>query len=96
MTGIVDEYGRALVRISVRHPQDSAHGEWDAWIDTGFSGHLILTQEQAEALNLPIHTAVRGALGDGSATEFETRHCIVEWFDVSRPILALITPAGLP
>jgi hypothetical protein len=30
MTGIVDDYGRALVRITVRHPEADAYAEWDA------------------------------------------------------------------
>jgi clan AA aspartic protease len=90
MTGIVDDYGRALVRITIRHPESSASAEWDAWIDTGFTGELLLTPEQADALGLPRSSAVPGTLADGSQIQFEARRCFVEWFGVSRTILPII------
>src|SRR5262249_18057934 len=64
---------------------------WDAWIDTGFTGELLLRPEQADALGLPRFTAaLPGTLADGSRIQFEARRCLIEWFGVSRPIGAII------
>ena len=41
MNGSVDDSGRALVRIRLKHPTDSTEAELDAWIDTGFTGELV-------------------------------------------------------
>jgi clan AA aspartic protease len=90
MTGLVDDYGRAIVRITVRHPEASASAECDAWIDTAFTGELLLTPDQADALNLPRITAVPSVLSDGSRVLFEARRCIIEWFGVSRPVGAIL------
>jgi predicted aspartyl protease len=73
MTGIVDDHGRALVHLVVRHPDTAASAEWDAWIDTGFTGELLLTPDQADSLKLPHYPGIPGALADGSHIEFEAR-----------------------
>src|SRR5262249_40621406 len=90
MTGVVDDYGRALVRITVRHPENSASAEWDAWIDTGFTGDLLLTPAQADTLGLPRAAAIPGALADGSRILFDARPCLIEWFGVSRRVEAIL------
>jgi predicted aspartyl protease len=90
MTGIVDDYGRAIVRITVRHPESSVSAELDAWIDTTFTGDLLLTPDQANSLKLPKATAVPSTLANGSRTLFEARRCTIEWFVASLPVGAII------
>lgn len=90
MNGFVDEYGRALVPITVYHPTTGAAVTWDGWIDTGFTGALLLTEAQVVALGLPRSMAVPGALADGSQVQFETCHCRVDWFGTTRPVLAIL------
>jgi predicted aspartyl protease len=34
MTGHVDDFGRAILQIEVRHPVSAKSEVWDAWIDT--------------------------------------------------------------
>ncbi len=48
MTGSVDGSGRALVRIRLKNPSDATETELDAWIDTGFTGELVLPQQHTE------------------------------------------------
>jgi clan AA aspartic protease len=90
MMGIVDDFGRVLVRITVRHPQKSTSAEWEAWIDTGFTGTLMLTREQADALELPRAGAVAGVLADSTQIQFETCPCVIDWMGGSRSIAATI------
>jgi clan AA aspartic protease len=89
IAGTVDDYGRALVRIVVRHPDTAATAEWDAWIDTGFTGDLLLLPDQISALDLPAVASVRGATADGSHVIFATHACLLEWLGQIRRFEAL-------
>jgi len=80
VTGTVDGAGRALLRIRVRHPVSAVETELDAWIDTGFTGELVLSQKQVTPLNLPAGPAVRAGLADGSEVELDTHFCLLDWF----------------
>jgi predicted aspartyl protease len=44
MTGRVDDAGRALIRIQIKNPTNATVTELDAWVDTGFTGELVLPQ----------------------------------------------------
>ena len=62
MNGSMDGSGRALVRIRLMHPTDSSEVELDAWIDTGFTGELVLPQENLKSLGLPLGPSVMARL----------------------------------
>jgi predicted aspartyl protease len=66
MTGEVDGSGRALLRVRLRHPTSNIETELDAWVDTGFTGELVVPQPQITALGLPLGPAIRARLADGS------------------------------
>lgn len=89
MTGVVDDYGRALVRVTVVHPTTGARTELDAWIDTGFTGSLMLPAEQIAHLGLPPVTPIPAGLADGSRTMFDTYACQVDWFGRVRAVDAM-------
>lgn len=79
MNGRVDSAGRALVRISVKPSATATAVEIEAWVDTGFTGELVLPQERIVALSLPLSAVVRVELGDGSETVLNTYTCLIEW-----------------
>ena len=79
MNGHVDTAGRALVRIIVTSPATAAALEIEAWVDTGFTGELVLPQDRIAALGLPRSAVVRAELGDGSKTMLEVYSCLIEW-----------------
>jgi len=81
MTGIVDDSGRALVRIRLKNPNNATEKELDAWIDTGFTGELVLPQASVTSLGLPLGPAVMARLADGSDVQLDTYTCQLEWFD---------------
>jgi clan AA aspartic protease len=80
MHGHVDSAGRALVRIGLTSVATATTLEVEAWIDTGFTGELVLPQDQIVALGLPHSAVVTAELGDGSATVLEVYSCLIEWF----------------
>lgn len=96
MTGSVDNSGRALLRIRVRHPVSAVEAELDGWIDTGFTGELVLPREQVVRLGLPLGPAVRAGLADGSEVELDTYTCILEWFGEWRRIEVVANQGQFP
>ena len=49
VNGVVDKYGRALVTLTIRAYQDAEPIETQAWIDTAFSGELVIPRRTIEA-----------------------------------------------
>ena len=80
MNGHVDSADRALVRLRLTSGATAATMDVEAWIDTGFTGELVLPQDQIAALGLPHPAVVTAELGDGSATMLEVYSCLIEWF----------------
>jgi clan AA aspartic protease len=81
MTGRVDDAGRALVRIRLKNPTAATEVELDAWIDTGFTGELVLPQQTVTSLGLPLGPSVMARLADGSEIQLDAHTCLLEWFD---------------
>jgi len=80
MTGRVDDAGRALVRIRVKNPAIAIEEELDAWIDTGFTGELVLPRRLVRSLCLPLGPTIMARLADGSDVQLDTYTCLLEWF----------------
>lgn len=85
MTGHVDEYGRALLNVVLHNPLTNATASMDAWVDTGFTGELVLPVETIAMLALERSQSftVRAELGDGTRTNLETHICAIDWFGSS-------------
>ena len=96
MTGSVDGSGRALVRIRLKNPTDAAETELDAWIDTGFTGELVLSQQYVTSLGLPLGPSVMARLATGSDIQLDTYTCLLEWFDEWRRIEVVANEGQYP
>jgi clan AA aspartic protease len=84
MIGRVDNSGRALLAIDVRVESASAPSSVEAWIDTGFTGDLVLPQSVIDQLQLPKSGSVDAILADGSTIELSTYSCVIAWFGKER------------
>lgn len=93
MTGVVDEFGRALVRITLKNPTTGVSVHQDAWVDTGFNGELVTPAQVILSLGLQQSSRVQAGLGDGSQTVLETFTCAVDWFGESK-LVEVIANAG--
>lgn len=96
MTGVVDSDGRALLRVRLRHPTSNVETELDVWIDTGFTGELVMPQAQITALGLPVGPYVRARLADGSDVELESYLCLLEWFGNLKQIEIIANKGHFP
>jgi predicted aspartyl protease len=96
MTGFVDDYGRALLRVTVRHPVTGAFPEFEAWVDTACTGEPVLPQRQVAALALPLGQAVTARLGDGSEVTLDTYTCLIDWFGERKQVEAIVNQGQFP
>ena len=86
MNGWVDTGGRALVSIALKASAQSLSTQLEAWIDTGFTGDLVLPQVTIFSLGLPQSGTVGAELGDGSAIVMNTYTCLIDWFGQEKQI----------
>jgi clan AA aspartic protease len=96
MNGSVDTTGRALLRLHIRHPLGATEAELEVWIDTGFTGELVLPRKHVQTLGLPLGPAVTAALADGSEIQLDTYTCIVEWFSESKRVEVVANQGKFP
>lgn len=80
MKRIVDDSGRAILPIEILCPKYPTGVQIDTWIDTRFTGDLVLPQIVIDDLQLEITGSIDGVLADGSGVALSTYHCELEWF----------------
>lgn len=94
--GRVDEFGRALVELPVQSTSESQAENVHVWIDTGFTGELVLPQRLVEQLGLEKSGDVDASLADGSQNLLETYSSYINWFGTKRPIEVVASQAPFP
>ena len=94
--GHINEYGRALVRLMLRVTSNSDSHETEVWVDTGFTGDLLLPETMVNQWALTPSAMVEAALADGSRSELVTFSCEVEWFGESRVIEVIASQGRIP
>ena len=94
MMGHVDHSGRSLLRVTLR----SAGQSWDVdvWVDTGFTGDLVLPQFMIDEWQFPKSGSVDAILADGSQIELSTYSCVIDWFGVERTLEVIANEGDIP
>ena len=80
MKGEVDSSGRALVVLNVRPTDDGAASELTVWIDTAFTGELVIPRESIGMLGLLQSAAITARLADGKEVPLDAYACVIDWF----------------
>jgi clan AA aspartic protease len=96
VTGEVDSLGRALVRLRVRREQHAEEHDLTAWVDTGFTGELVVPRQLIAKFNFPPSTSVMAELADGKQVLMDTFFCIVEWFGEQKVVEVIESEKGFP
>jgi clan AA aspartic protease len=81
--GFVDDKLRALLRIPVSASRDGSRSEIVVWIDTAFTGGLVIPRKQIAELGLVKESSAEAILADGHFVELETYACFFDWFSNS-------------
>jgi len=96
VNGNVDGSGRALIVLRVRSSEDAQPSELTVWIDTAFTGELVIPRERIEALGLPKSAAVLAGLADGTEVVLDSYSCFIEWFGESRLVEVIENEGQFP
>jgi clan AA aspartic protease len=96
MNGRIDESGRALLEIELRPTANSSVSMVDVWIDTGFTGDLVLPSRMIDALRLSKSGSVDAILADGSAILVTTYTCLLNWFGEVRQLEVIANQGEQP
>ncbi len=96
MRGSIDGSGRALLGIRVASEPTSQPVTIEAWIDTGFTGELVLPQQLVDSLALRQSGTVDAVLADGSKIEVKTFTCFVDWFGDKRGLEVVANDGNYP
>jgi len=90
VNGLVDEYGRALITLTIRANADARNTEMQAWIDTAFNGELVIPRRMIEVAQLEQSAGIEARLADGNAVMLESFTCLLDWFgkDVAVEVIA--------
>ena len=96
MNGHVDHSGRALVKLSLRSFHNEEPSDLLVWVDTAFTGELVLPRETVEELGLQQSAAVEASLADGTEVVLETYSCLIDWHSVERQIEVIANDGKMP
>jgi clan AA aspartic protease len=96
VNGDVDKSGRALVLLLVRASADADATQLAVWVDTAFTGELVIARETIERLGLRQSAAVTAGLADGTQVVLETYSCVVEWFGGQRIVEVVENDGQVP
>lgn len=96
MKGIVDSGGRSLLTVSIQSRVGSNAREVEVWIDTGFTGDLVIPRSSIDELGLQQSGSVDAVLADGSQTELQTYSCVIEWFGKARNLEVIANDGEYP
>lgn len=80
MNGRVDLQGRALLAIPVRSSPDRAETSVEMWVDTGFTGDVVLPLSLIQQLGLQASSMVQTAMADGRETALDSFVAWLDWF----------------
>lgn len=96
MNGQVDEAGRALIVLLARSSQGVAPTPLTAWIDTAFTGELVVPRDAIGDMGLSQSAAVMAGLADGTQVVLETFSCVIEWFGQMRTVEVVANDGQYP
>jgi len=94
--GEVDVDGRALITLKVRSGEDQNASELVAWVDTAFTGELVISQSEIQRLKLQQPGAIEAVLADGSTTVLKSYVAFCDWFDGLRAVEMIANEGGHP
>ncbi len=96
INGVVDEFGRSLLPLFLQKKPTEAPIEIMVWIDTGFTGDLVLPLSTIRQLGLKLVSNVEARLADGSISSYDVFVGWTMWFGNSRKIEVIAGDSSMP
>ena len=86
MNGEVNLNGQALLKIEIRSDEKASKSPIVVWVDTGFTGDLVLPKPLIERLGFQRSLMVNAVLADGRKSRMKTFSAWIDWFGETREI----------
>jgi clan AA aspartic protease len=86
MNGRVDLQGRALLDVQLSTHKPTGFLTVSVWIDTGFTGELVLPNGLIEEFRLEQSGTTLAVLADGSTVPLRIYSAWIQWFGVLRKL----------
>ena len=96
MNGEVDSSGRALIVVRLRPSAEADATPIATWVDTAFTGEVVIPRVTIERLGLRQSAAVTAGLADGTRVVLGTYSCLVEWFGQERVVEIIANDGQFP
>jgi clan AA aspartic protease len=96
LKGVVDAAGRVLVPLHLRANPQAQFLQVEGWIDTGFTGDLVLSQATISSLGLPLSGTALAQLADGSTVTVTRYSCLIDWLDKDLQVEAVANDGRFP
>jgi len=96
LIGKVDDFGRALVSLPIRPEASAQATEVSAWIDTAFTGELVIPRRIIQSLGLSKSASVLAGLADGTKVVLDCYSCTIDWFGTQRAVEVVENDGALP
>lgn len=96
MNGVVDELGRAVITVNIAEEEFASPSPVDVWIDTGFTGDLLLPQHVIDQKAFGPVSSVEAILADGSQVLVPRYSCWIDWFGERRQLEVIATDVAFP
>lgn len=96
MKGVVDRFGRALLSIEVAAEESQPAISMEAWVDTCFTGELVLPASVVEQLSPGNAASVDAVLADPQQVMASTYRCWIDWFHERREVEVIATDGAVP
>jgi clan AA aspartic protease len=96
VNGRVDEFGRALLGVSIRAAGHEDPVEVAMWVDTAFNGEVVVPRAMIESLGLEQSGGIRARLADGNEVTLETYACVLDWFGDQRSVEVIANNGQVP
>ena len=96
MTGVVDDSGAAMLPVRIKAEDSGSATDLDVWVDTGFTGDLVMPATNIAALGLPIGAGIEAILADGSLIQLDTYSCLIEWFGEWKQVEVVANQGQVP
>jgi clan AA aspartic protease len=82
--------------LHVRPKEEAEPIALTVWVDTAFTGDLVIPRHTIAELKLSQSAAVLAALADGNEVVLDCYSCIVDWFGDVRAVEVIENDGALP
>ncbi len=96
MNGKVDASGRALIAIDVWRDERAEAQALTVWVDTAFTGELVISRRVVRQLGFNQSSVVAAELADGKQVLLDTYSCTIDWFGTDRVVEVIESDEGIP